>query len=204
MRAAQRHHLRVWLEADLVKRWRAGTVAFDAGLAQLGTLAAIPGVAGIKIADELGYHDGLSSPEAIRSFLTAAAAGLRRVAPGKPLLVDMIVPELGCLPDHIPAIQQAVSCASQAERQYPQLSPTNVSSYLNMHAVSVLDLSTGLLSDATYAGWGTDLDAAQTAAWAKVRQLGWSGMVSLQARKALAHPGPYAQSAAAAAAAVHT
>ena len=58
-----------------------------------------------------------------------------------------------------------------------------------MHAIDVLDLSTGLLSDSTYASWGTTSDAAQTAAWQEVSRRGWPGLVQLQPRKALAHPG---------------
>jgi hypothetical protein len=60
-----------------------------------------------------------------------------------------------------------------------------------MHAIDVLDLSTGLLSDSTYASWGTTSDAAQTAAWQEVSRRGWPRLVQLQARKALAHPGSY-------------
>ena len=65
-----------------------------------------------------------------------------------------------------------------------------------MHAIDVLDLSTGLLSDSTYAGWGTSAYAAQVAAWQEVSRRGWPSLVRLQARKALAHPGSYASSPA--------
>jgi hypothetical protein len=180
--AALRHGLQVWLEADLVKRWREGSDSFDAALVQVGSLAAIPGVIGVKIADELGYGDGLDSTAQVTAFLNAASAGMHRVAPGKPLLVDMIVPQLGCLPDHQPPLLWSTECT----------------------VISVLDLSTGLLPDTTYGGWGTDRDTAQKYAWSKATQLGWGSLVTLHARKALAHPGTYSESDSTAAADVHT
>jgi hypothetical protein len=204
VRAATRHGLRVWLEADLVKRWLAGPTSFDAALTQLASLASIRGVVGIKIADELGYQDGLSSTTKIKSFLSAASAGLRRVAPGKQLLVDMIVPMLGCLPDHQPPLLWSTECTVKTGGQYPQLSLDSVTSYLQMNAFSVLDLSTGLLPDTTYVGWGVDRDIAQNAAWAKVKSLGWTNLVTVHARKALAHPGSLTEASSAASADVHT
>jgi hypothetical protein len=202
--AALRHGLQVWLETDLVKRWKAGGASFNSALVQIGSLAAIPGVAGVKIADELGYDDGLTSAGQIRAFLTAASTGMRRVAPGKPLLVDMIVPQLGCLPDHNPPLLWSTECTVRLEGQYPQLTLSAVTSYLRLGIVSVLDLSTGLLPDSSYAGWGTDRDTAQGYAWSKVKELGWGNLVTLHGRKALAHAGSYSQSESTAAAAVHT
>jgi hypothetical protein len=55
-------------------------------------------VVGVKIADELGYADGLHSPAEVSTFLHTTAVALRAAAPGKLILVDMIVPELGCMP----------------------------------------------------------------------------------------------------------
>ena len=191
VRAAERQGLHVWLESDLVKQWEGGGAAFRTALDKLGSLAAIPGVAGIKIADEMGYHDGLDTPARIRAFLAAASAGLARTAPGKPLLVDMIVPELGCVPDQQPPVIWSTICGVKVRGQYPQLTLQQVTGYLRTHTIGVLDLSTGLLPDSTYVGWGIDRDRAQQVAWAKVRQLGWPSLVRLQARKALAHPGSY-------------
>jgi len=57
----------------------------------------------------------------------------------------------------------------------------------------VLDLSTGLLPDRTYQGWGVDPEVAQRTAWQEVRRRGWADLVQLQSRKALAHPGRYAE-----------
>ena len=194
VRAAVRHGLQVWLEADLVKRWLAGPSSFDAALVQLGSLATIKGVDGIKIADELGYHDGLTSAAQVRGFLSASSSGLARYAPGKPLLIDMIVPSLGCLPDVSPPLIWSTECMVKSDGQYPQLSLASITGYLQMHAVSVLDLSTGLLPDSTYVGWGVTRDTVQTTAWAKVASLGWRSLVVLHARKALAHPGAYTES----------
>ncbi|HTZ44842.1 MAG TPA: hypothetical protein VMB79_13345 [Jatrophihabitans sp.] len=191
VRAAVRQGLHVWLEADLVKRWQQGPASFRQALRQLSALASIHGVAGIKIADELGYHDGLTSAARISAFLGDAARGLRQYAPGKPLLVDMIVPSLGCLPVQSPPLLWSTECQVKSDGQYPQLSLPAVTGYLRLHDVAVLDLSTGLLPDTTYAGWGVTRDIAQQQAWAKVGALGWGSLVTLHARKALAHPGDY-------------
>src|SRR6185437_1596325 len=61
--AAHRNGLRIWIESDLVKRWRAGPESFTSAIASITELARRPGVVGVKIADELGYHDGLDSPD---------------------------------------------------------------------------------------------------------------------------------------------
>jgi hypothetical protein len=204
IKIAIRHGLQVWLESDLVKRWQAGPGSFEAALRQLGSLAAIPGVRGIKIADEMGYHDGLSSAALIKAFLNAAYDGLQRYAPGKPLLVDMIMPSLGCLPDQQPPLLWSTECQVKADGQYPQLTLANVTSYLRMRKLAVLDVSTGLLPDSSYIGWGATRDIAQAKAWAKVKALGWASLVTLHARKALAHPGEYAKSASEAQADLHT
>jgi hypothetical protein len=201
---AVRDHLRVWIEADMVKRWQEGPASFRAAVGRVAALANRPGVVGIKIADELGYHDGLDSAARTRRFLSAAANALRAAAPRALILVDMVVPELGCMPGHQAPGSPAASCASQAEDSYPQLAVRQVDGYLRMRAIDVLDLSTGILPNETYAAWGTTPDAAQEAAWAQVRRLGWPGLVRLQARKALAHPGRYTGTPAQAAADVRT
>lgn len=186
---AHGHGLRVWIEADLVKRWLAGQDSFREGVAMIGALAARPGVVGIKIADEIGYRDGLNSPAQISAFLADSAAALHVAAPGKLLLIDMVVPELGCLPGYEPPLRWATICAAQARGKYPQLALDQVDGYLRAHTVDVLDLSTGLLPDKTYLGWGVTEDVAQRAAWNQVEARGWQNHVRLQARKALAHPG---------------
>jgi hypothetical protein len=197
-------HLRVWIEADLVKRWEEGPKWFRAAVSRVAVLANRPGVIGIKVADELGYNDGMNSVSKIRQFLSDTAKALHAATPGKLILVDMVVPQLGCLPGHQPAGSPAAACAAQAEADYPQLSLPWVDGYLRMHAIDVLDLSTYLQSDGTYAGWGTTTDAAQTVAWREVNRRGWPSLVRLQARKALAHPASYQGTAREAAAAVHT
>jgi hypothetical protein len=188
---AVRDHLRVWIEADMVKRWQQGKASFRAAVSRVATLARLPGVVGIKIADELGYNDGMNSAGEIRQFLSDTATALHAAAPHKMILVDMVVPELGCLPGHQPPVAPALACAAAAQARFPQLALPAVTSYLRMHAIDVLDLSTGLLSDSTYASWGTTSDVAQVAAWRQVRHLGWPSLARLQARKALAHPGRY-------------
>lgn len=184
-------HLRVWIEADMVRRWEEGPNSFRAAIARVSALASRPGVAGIKVADELGYRDGMTSPGKIRQFLSATVRALRAAVPGKQILVDMVVPQLGCIPGHQPGGSPEAACAAQAARAYPQLTLAAVDSYLRLKAIDVLDLSTGLLAESTYTAWATTSDAAQIAAWREVNRRGWPDLVRLQARKALAHPGSY-------------
>jgi hypothetical protein len=190
--ALHRRGVDVWFETDLVARWLDGPAVFAKTLQRLGTLARVPGFAGFKVADELGYGDGLDSPQRVQQFLDAADAGLARVAPGSRLLVDAIVPELGCLPGRGPA-QDA--CAADARTQHPAATATAMTGYLRSGDVDVLDLSTGLLEPSTYARWGLTPAQAQAAAWGRVRSLGWAGLTTLQARKALADAGGYQGSA---------
>ena len=191
VQVAVANHLKVWIETDLVKRWQEGPDWFHDAVRRVAVLANQPGVVGIKIADEIGYNDGMNSVSKISKFLSAAAQALHAAAPGKLILVDMVVPQLGCLPGHQGIGSPAAACASREQAAYPQLALPEVDRYLRMHAIDVLDLSTYLLSDDTYKAWGTTADAAQTAAWQEVDKRGWPGLVRLQARKALAHPGAY-------------
>jgi hypothetical protein len=201
---AVRLHLRVWIEADMVKRWEDGPVSFHDAVTQVAALANRPGVTGIKIADELGYHDGLNSSSAIRQFLADTAQALRQAAPGKLILADMVLPELGCMPGARLAVPGPANCAATARARYPQLALPAVDGYLRMHAIDMLDLSTGILPDSAYAAWGVTPAAAQQAAWTEVALRGWGDLVRLQARKALAHPGNYSGTPAQAAADLHT
>jgi hypothetical protein len=200
---AVRLHLKVWIEADMVKRWLDGPASFRDAVKRVAALANRPGVAGIKIADELGYHDGLGSCGKVRQFLADTAAALRHAAPGKLLLADMVLPALGCMPGQ-PAGPGPAGCATAAQARYPQLALAEVDGYLRMHAIDVLDLSTGILPDSTYTAWATTPAAAQQAAWRELARRGWASLVRLQARKALAHPGSYRGTPAQTAADMHT
>lgn len=187
--AAARRGLRVWLEADLVKRWLAGRTEFDAGVRQLARLARRPGVIGIKIADELGRGDGLRTPVQVLAFLRDSRAALRTLAPGKSIMIDIVVPELGCLPGELLQPLWATVCGVRARARYPALALAQVDRYLSSGYVDTVNLSTSLYPDRTYAGWGTTRDEAQRAAWAEVARRGWADQVRIRARKALAHPG---------------
>jgi hypothetical protein len=181
------HGTEIWWETDLVARWREGQASFDRAVTRLGTLARTPGVAGFKVADELGYGDGIGSPAEATRFLTDTRQALTRVAPGKPVLVDMVVPELGCLP-----WRGGDGCARRARRAYPAASIEAVTGYLRARLIDRLDLSTGLLTDSEYAEQGLTRQQAQAEAWAQVGRLGWGSLTTLQARKALAAAGGYA------------
>lgn len=204
IQAAHRDGLRVWIETDLVRRWLAGPAAFQQAIDAVADEATQSGVVGIKIADELGYHDGLTTPTMIDEFLDASSAALRTAAPGKLLLIDLIVPELGCLPGNQTTGTAAASCAAARRHDLPQLAMTQIDHYLQRHDIDVVDLSTDLLDPATYASWGVDLDTAQADAWQEADARGWGSLVTLQARKALAHPGADPGSAQDALATLHT
>lgn len=193
--------VQVWFEADLVKAWLAGPAAFTTAVQRLGLLARSVPVAGFKVADEIGYGDGLTSAAQARAFLRAVRQGLGRVAPGKAVLVDAVVPDLGCLPWLGGA---PLACAQQARQHYPAADEAAVSSYLHAGLIDRLDLSTGLLDESTYAGWGLSRDQAQQEVWQHVLAAGWDRLTWLQSRKALAAPGGYQGDARAAAADVRT
>ncbi|NUS52804.1 MAG: hypothetical protein HOQ22_17420 [Nocardioidaceae bacterium] len=184
-RQLQQRGVRVWFEADLVERWLAGPTAFAQGVRRVRRLAALPGVAGVKIADELGYGDGLGTPARVLAFLRDSRAALGRHTR---VLVDVLVPELGCLAW---TGQGSASCGEQARRDYPAATEQAVTGYLRSGTVDAVDLSTGLLDPATYAGWGLSPAQAQRTAWTRVRELGWDRLTSLRSRKALAAPGGY-------------
>lgn len=186
--------LSVWLEADLVKRWLAGPASFSAAIDQVAELSR-RNVVGIKVADELGYHDGLTTRSAITDFLKATATALHRKAPGRKILVDIVVPELACLPGWTLAPVSTILCQARARAAHPALQISAVTGYLRMHAVDVVDLSADLYPDKTYSYWGSSREQAQSLAWRAADNAGWSRLVLLQGRHAFAHPGVYAESA---------
>jgi hypothetical protein len=188
---AQQLHSRgvqIWWESDLVARWLEGESAFDKAVSRLGNLAQQPGTAGFKIADELGYGDGIDSAEQARQFLVAAREALTRVAPGKQVLIDVVVPELGCLPWHDAAGE---ACAVKARQKDPGATVDSITGYLREHLVDRLDVSTGLLDASTYSGRGLTRMQAQQAAWHQIVEQGWPELTVIQARKALAAQNGY-------------
>lgn len=186
--ALQRNGVQVWFEADLVKAWLAGPQSFEAAVRRLGDLAAATDTAGFKVADEIGYDDGLTSAKQATSFLRDVRDGLGKVAPGRQVLIDAVVLDLGCLPWHD---EIGRGCARQVAARHPAASFEAVTSYLRAGLVDRLDLSTGLLDPAAYAARGITIDQAQEQAWQHVRDAGWDRLTDLQARKALAAPGGY-------------
>lgn len=191
-RELQGHGVEVWFETDLVARWLEGPAAFDTALGRLAALATLPGVKGFKVADELGYHDGITSVAQAEKFLRAVRDELSRRAPKAELVIDVVVPELGCLAW---IADGSTSCADQGRTTSPAASEAAVSGYLRAGLIDRLNLSTSLLDESTYRSWGLSRQQAQTEAWAHVDDLGWAGLTILQARKALADVGGYQGSA---------
>jgi hypothetical protein len=184
--------LHVWLGADLAARWLQGPESFRAGVQELGRLASLPGVVGIKIADELGYHDGFDNHfDRIMAFLRASADALRRVAPGKLILIDILVPQLGCAPGVQAVAAYTTQCMAERVVAFPHLTLQHIDAMFASHTIDVVDLSTYLASESTYSTWGITIDEAQAAAWQEVSRRGWASDVTLHARKAMAFPGTY-------------
>jgi hypothetical protein len=186
-----RRGLEIWVETDLVTRWQEGSEPFRKAMVRVAALARLPGVVGVKIADELGYHDGLEDPAEVLRFLRDVAGGLRTSVPGRAILVDMVVPDLGCLPWMADSLPDADDCADHERDSTPAAAMAAVDQYLSSGLVDVLDLSTGLREPEEYDEWGIDRDDAQRAAWSEAKRRGWAEQVRLQSRKALAHPGSY-------------
>lgn len=193
--AAAARGLEVWLDVDLAQRWLQGPRSFMGTIRRLAPLARRPGVVGFKIADELGYQDGFQTAGQVRAFLADAAAGLRRIAPRKLILADILVPELGCAEGVLASIVSSSMCAQQARARYPALSLSNVNTYVRSGDLDAIDLSTDLLPATTYESWGITQAQAQRAAWREVAILRWSSYVTVRERHALAHAGSYTGSA---------
>jgi hypothetical protein len=202
--AAAARHLSVWLEADLVRRWREGRGSLQEAVNQLARLGDRPGVVGVKIADELGQNDGLRDQAEVLAFLRDSSTAVRKALPHKQILVDMVVSELGCMPGIPSVVSVFASCAAQARARWPGATIAAATAVVHSGYIDVLDLSTGLREDSFYSSWGLTRDAAQQAAWARVAQLKWSSQVRLQARKALARVGGYPSDDRQAAADLHT
>jgi hypothetical protein len=194
---------KAWVEADLVKAWRAGPHHFQAVVSSVASLADRPGVQGVKIADELGYGDDMGRADSL-AFLHEATTALRARLPGLKVMIDMVVPDLGCLAWQSGEATAAMRrCAATEDAENPGATMEALDSYLGLGALDVLNLSAGLRSDAQYASWGVTRDEAMTAIWTEASRR-WGRLVTLQARKALAHPGRYTGSTTQAERDVHT
>jgi hypothetical protein len=203
IRVAVSDGLQVWVEADLASRWLQGASSFQQGVDRLASLAKIPGVVGFKIADELGYEDGFYPDGAkMRAFLDAAAQALRAAAPGKLILIDLVIPQLGCAPGE--SGTGPAQCTANYQQAYPDLTLSAVDGYITSGDLDAVDISTYLQSDSVYQQWGITADQAQTDAWAEIGRRAWGTHVQLRGRKAMAHPGAYTGTSAEADATLHT
>ncbi|EWT01752.1 hypothetical protein N865_07655 [Intrasporangium oryzae NRRL B-24470] len=191
----------VWVEADFVKAYLTGPARYRQVLDIAVDLARRTGAKGIKIADELGYRDG-STPAQDSALVAQAVRDVHAALPGGKVLVDVVVPELGCLDwQPVPSAEMR-TCASMARLRDPGASMAAVDGYI-ASGLDVVDVSPGLRDDSWYADQGLDRDQAMRLSWREaVRR--WGSRTRLQARKALAHPGAYPWDAARAEADVHT
>jgi hypothetical protein len=199
--AAYAHGLRVWIESDLVSRWRAGPAAFDGAVQQIAALARRPGVVGIKIADELGDRDGLDSSNILR-FLHDSRAALHANAPGKLVLIDIIGYQLSCAPGVSQVRKESATCVASEAAAHPAVTLETIDRIVDSGYVDVIDLATNMADSAVYRGWGITRAVAEKAAFAEAHRRGWDTKVRLQTRKALAFPTEQVPDARAAAALV--
>ncbi len=191
----------VWVESDVVKAYRAGPERYRQVLGIVLALARRPGVAGIKIADELGYNDGTTREQAA-ALIRQAVTDIHTASPRTKVLIDVVVPELGCLSWTATSTPAMRMCGANGVDANPGASLEAVDGYA-ASGVDVIDLSAGLQDDSWYVAQGTSRDEAMRQSWREaVRR--WGSKVTLQARKALAHPGSYSGDAAQAEADVHT
>lgn len=197
--------LQVWVETDLVKSWVQGPEALARTLGRVEELAQLPGVVGVKVADELGYRDGFRYDlGGLRTFLATVHKALHAGVPSTKVLVDLLVPELGCALGVTSVQVPSQLCIGRARIANPTLDLPAVDTILRDHTIDVIDLSSDLQKPAVYAVWGIDAMVAQQAAWEEVHDRGWFSLVAVNARKAITHPGSYKDGAAAAQAAMAT
>jgi hypothetical protein len=197
--AAHRHGLAVWLETDLVTRWRQGPESLAAGVGRVAELARRPGVVGVKIADELGETDGLDSQERVLAFLRDSRALRAALPPSTKILVDVVVPELGCMPGVARVADMSQQCVDRVRARWPGATLDVVDAAVRSGLLDAVDVSTGLLDQAEYEAWGSTREDAQRAAWREIARRGWSDHVEVRARKAMAVPAPFSTAAEAAA-----
>jgi hypothetical protein len=185
--SAHAHGLRVWIESDLVSRWRAGPAAFDAAVEQIAALARRPGVVGIKIADELGDRDGLDRDEIMR-FLHDSRAALHANAPGKLVLIDIIGYQLGCAPGLSQVRTASAGCEAAEAAAHPAVTLQTIDRIVDSGYVDIIDLATNMADPAVYDDWGITRAVAEKAAFVEAHRRRWDTKVRLQTRKALAFP----------------
>jgi hypothetical protein len=199
--AAHAAGLEVWIEADLVSRWLEGPKSLATGVRRAGELAARPGVVGVKIADELGEDDGLDSREEVLAFLKDASRALRAVLPsGSLILIDVVVPELGCVRGEPIVADLTKACITRVREQWPGAALPVVDAVVRSGFVDAVNVSSGLLTQKQYTTWGITPEIAQRAAWRQIVRMRWEDHVQIRARKALAYPDPYRTAGQAAAA----
>ena len=86
---------------------------------------------------------------------------------------------------------QSAACMAERAASFPGLTLQHIDTMFASRTIDVVDLSTYLGSESTYASWGITIDEAQTAAWQEATRRGWPSEVTLQARKAMAFPGTF-------------
>ena len=188
--------LDVWLDADLAGRWRAGPATFRAGVAQVARLADATGVQGVRVANELGQGDPWWTTSRLTAFFADVDASLRsRTGRRLQIAVDVVVPELGCLPGS--SSVGALACRADALKD--PITLTSLGAVASGGHLDRLIVGPDLLDPAVYRSWGTSVDQAATAAWQTLLAQPWASQVDIQARKALTFPLPYDSAASAAA-----
>ena len=162
---------------------------------RMAELARFPGTVGFKVADELGYHDGLTTKAQVLAFLRATRSALARVAPHAQVLVDAVVPELGCLPRPRRARR---SLRPQRPRHQPGASSTRCPGTSGRAGRPARPECRAAVRVGLPRSRPDPPPGADRKVWRDVDALGWSAMTWLQARKALAMDGGWTGTHAAA------
>jgi hypothetical protein len=170
VRAAAAGGVRVWIDAELADDHKAGKLAEAA--TRIAGLAAQPGVAGIRFSSGLGYDGTFDNADDLDAFVAAAAAALRKLAPGKKLAVHTAVPVFGC-----GAVEE---CKQAMAAKHPLLDPGRIGAWLAKGLVDQLALDGGHLAT-EYAQWQIDEATARRNQWIQVRARAWDAWAQISA-----------------------
>ncbi|MFI6500213.1 hypothetical protein [Nonomuraea typhae] len=172
-KTAREDGMRVWIDAELADDWKAGKLAEAAK--KVASLAAAPGVVGVRFSSQVGYNNVLQSAEEIDKFVTEASHALRQAVPGRKLAVHTVVPVLGCGANE--------ECKATVGKKYPLLDPDKIGAWLEKGLVDQLGLDNGHLST-EYAAWKISAADAQRNQWIQVRARAWDAWAHVAAEDA--------------------
>ncbi|WP_431921548.1 hypothetical protein [Nonomuraea jabiensis] len=180
---ARTHGLRIWLESDLVKAWRErrdeqaacdteeqdkedGCDALRAAAKRLALYARKPGVAGVKIAFDLGLRDDFAGPDEIVRFVTETSQILRPLLSSRQrIAIDVVIPELGCGSNE--------ACRKAMRRDHPLITLANVEKYVLNGRIDAVNVSTGIPTKDYTDRYKIQTSTVINNVWTTIRRRGW-------------------------------